>query len=166
MIRLSRTNPITRLTRWMLNQKWLMKLVPAMFRYGGWLLMAIYRLFGMKVLLLTTTGRKSGKPRTTPAIYLNQDGAYFIAAISTATQRYPNWYHNLTADPKVTVELFWKRRAYRAEPVEAVDEKVALLGQFSLGLIEALQERPPEDIPLFRLRRTSDKTAASEILTS
>jgi len=151
MIKLSKMNPITRLTRWAINQKRLMKYVPVMLRYGGWLFMMIYQLLGMRVLLLTTTGRKSGKARTTPAMYVKQGGDYFIAAIPTARQRYPNWYHNLMADPEVTVELFWKRRPFRGEPVEDVAEKTALLNQFPFGLIEALQDHAPEEIPVVRL---------------
>jgi deazaflavin-dependent oxidoreductase (nitroreductase family) len=150
-MKLSKSNPITRLTRKMLDQKWLMKRVPIMLRYGGWLFMMVYRLFGMKVLLLTTSGRKSGEPRTTPAMYVDQDAVYYIAAISTARQKYPNWYYNLMADSNVMVEIFWKRRSCLSELVDDLDERIQLLGQFPFGLVEAAQDHAPEDIPVFRL---------------
>ena len=124
-----------------------------MFRYGGWLVMLFYRLFGMRVLLLTTTGRKSGLPRTTPAMFVKKGQDLYIAAISPTAQRFPNWYHNLTANPIATVEIFWIRRRYQGELVSDSGLKLDLLKQFPFGLIEAAQDRPAEEIPVFRLVR-------------
>lgn len=150
-MKISKTNPILGLARWALSQKWLMRHVPTMFRYGGWLLMMIYHLFGMKVLLITTTGRKSGKPRTTPVMYVKQDENYYVSAIPPRNQRYPNWYLNLMADPNVMVELFWRRRSCHSAPVQGEAEKLALLAQFPFGLTEAIQDYSPSEIPVIRL---------------
>lgn len=132
-----------------------MRLIPNIFRYGGWLLVMIYHLFGIRVLLLTTIGRKSGKPRTTPAMYVKQGNAYYISAIPPINQRYPNWYFNIMANPKVKVELFWRQQTCQSEPVQDKAEKMQLLEQFPFGIIEAIQDRAPEEIPVIQLVPTS-----------
>ncbi|MFF8958277.1 nitroreductase/quinone reductase family protein [Streptomyces sp. NPDC014894] len=60
---------------------------------------------GARLLLLTTTGARSGAPRTTPVGYL-PDGGERVLVIASAggAPRHPAWYHNLVADPRVTVE--------------------------------------------------------------
>ena len=60
---------------------------------------------GMPVLLLTTTGRKSGQPRTTPVVYLRDDDDYLIAASKGGSASHPAWYFNLEATPEVRVEV-------------------------------------------------------------
>ena len=60
---------------------------------------------GGTLLLLTTTGAKSGRPHTTPVMY-NQDGERLIIYASKAgAPTNPSWYHNLVANPRVTVEV-------------------------------------------------------------
>lgn len=63
------------------------------------------RMFGAPVLLLTTTGRRTGKPRTTPLMYRIEQDALVLAASNGGSDRMPTWYLNLRADPQVTVEL-------------------------------------------------------------
>ncbi|WP_155058956.1 nitroreductase/quinone reductase family protein [Streptomyces blattellae] len=60
---------------------------------------------GARLLLLTTTGARSGTPHTTPLGYL-PDGADRVLVIASAggSPRHPAWYHNLLANPQVTVE--------------------------------------------------------------
>jgi deazaflavin-dependent oxidoreductase (nitroreductase family) len=60
---------------------------------------------GSRLILLTTTGARSGAPRTTPVGYL-PDGGDRILVIASAGggPRHPAWYHNLVANPVVTVE--------------------------------------------------------------
>ncbi|MFJ5264202.1 nitroreductase/quinone reductase family protein [Streptomyces sp. NPDC088387] len=60
---------------------------------------------GARLILLTTTGARSGAPHTTPVGYL-ADGDDRILVIATAggSPRHPAWYHNLLAEPRVTVE--------------------------------------------------------------
>jgi len=62
-------------------------------------------LYGAPVMLLTTTGRKTGGPRTTPLLYL-EDGANFVTVASKAgSARHPAWYWNLLAHPDVEIEI-------------------------------------------------------------
>ncbi|WP_328439959.1 nitroreductase/quinone reductase family protein [Streptomyces sp. NBC_00457] len=60
---------------------------------------------GARLLLLTTTGARTGAPHTTPLGYL-PDGAERVLVIASAggSSRHPAWYHNLRANPQVTVE--------------------------------------------------------------
>lgn len=57
----------------------------------------------MQNLLLTTTGRKSGKPRATPLLYLDHDGGYVIVGSRYGTEKHPLWTLNLAADPHAKV---------------------------------------------------------------
>ena len=60
---------------------------------------------GRPVLLLTTTGAKSGNERTTPVMYLPEDNAYYVFASMAGAPTSPAWYHNLVANPDVTIEV-------------------------------------------------------------
>ena len=59
----------------------------------------------MNLLLLTTTGRRSGQPRLNPLAYLEEDGTIYIFASKGGAPSNPDWFHNIKANPKVTVEL-------------------------------------------------------------
>ena len=123
-----------------------------MIRYGGWLPLAGYSLVGMKVLLLTTTGRKTGLPRTSPILYIHQGQDYIISAHQAGHNRHPSWYLNLVANPNVSVELYWRSREYYAEEIMDMGEREALLAQFPFGLVGAFQEHTARTIPVIRLR--------------
>ena len=69
---------------------------------------------GSLVLLLTTTGRKSGIPRVTPLQYEEVDGLFYVASVRG---QMADWFRNLVADPKVTVELRDGRYRATAEPI-------------------------------------------------
>jgi deazaflavin-dependent oxidoreductase (nitroreductase family) len=60
---------------------------------------------GRPLLLLTTTGAKSGKKRTTPTMYLRDGDRLLIFASKGGAPTNPAWYHNLIADPQVTIEV-------------------------------------------------------------
>ena len=57
------------------------------------------------LLLLTTTGAKSGERRTTPMAYLPNGDRLFVWAANGGSPTHPHWYHNLVAHPHVTVEV-------------------------------------------------------------
>ncbi|MFE0427472.1 nitroreductase/quinone reductase family protein, partial [Streptomyces sp. NPDC058953] len=60
---------------------------------------------GARLLLLTTTGARSGARHTTPVGYLpDDDGRVLVIASAAGAPRHPAWYHNLVAHPRVTVE--------------------------------------------------------------
>lgn len=60
---------------------------------------------GAPVLLLHTTGAKSGVERVNPMMYLNENGRVYVFASKAGADTHPDWYHNLRAHPKVSVEV-------------------------------------------------------------
>jgi deazaflavin-dependent oxidoreductase (nitroreductase family) len=60
---------------------------------------------GAPLILLTTTGAKTGKPRVSPTTYLRDGHRLLIFASNAGEPTHPAWYHNLRANPQVTVEL-------------------------------------------------------------
>src|SRR5688572_3225528 len=63
------------------------------------------RFEGRPVLLLTTTGAKSGRRLTFPLVYLQDGDRRLIFASKAGSPKHPDWYHNLVANPTVTVEV-------------------------------------------------------------
>nr|MDT0657936.1 nitroreductase/quinone reductase family protein [Micromonospora sp. DSM 115978] len=70
---------------------------------------------GARLLLLTTTGARSGKPHTTPVGYLPDGERIIVIASAGGAPNHPAWYHNLAAQPRVTVE-----DGYFTYPADAV----------------------------------------------
>jgi deazaflavin-dependent oxidoreductase (nitroreductase family) len=60
---------------------------------------------GMPVLLLSTTGRKSGKERTVPLVYVEDGENWLIAASAGGAPKSPAWFFNIQADNRVTVQV-------------------------------------------------------------
>jgi deazaflavin-dependent oxidoreductase (nitroreductase family) len=56
---------------------------------------------GQPVGLLETVGARSGKPRTAPLLYREEDGRIVLIASKAGAERHPAWYHNLVAHPEV-----------------------------------------------------------------
>lgn len=61
------------------------------------------RVGGMPVIVLTTTGRKTGKPRATPLTAVEHEGHTYVVASYGGDDRHPSWYLNLVAAPEVSV---------------------------------------------------------------
>jgi deazaflavin-dependent oxidoreductase (nitroreductase family) len=59
----------------------------------------------MPTLLLTTTGRKSGKSRTNPLLYVEDGDGFVIVASFAGSPNHPSWYLNLQSDPKATIQI-------------------------------------------------------------
>jgi deazaflavin-dependent oxidoreductase (nitroreductase family) len=72
---------------------------------------------GWPLLLLTTTGAKSGLARTTPVVFSLDDGRRVVIASKAGAPHHPHWYLNLVANPEVTVEV--PGETYRARAVVA-----------------------------------------------
>ncbi|WP_206537656.1 nitroreductase family deazaflavin-dependent oxidoreductase [Ilumatobacter nonamiensis] len=77
---------------------------------------------GAPVLLLHTTGAKSGKERVHPMVYQDLAGEVAVFASKAGADTHPAWYHNLVANPAVTVEIGTEIRNFRAR-VAAGDER-------------------------------------------
>ncbi|WP_271799978.1 nitroreductase family deazaflavin-dependent oxidoreductase [Dietzia maris] len=66
------------------------------------------------VCLVTTTGRKSGEPRTVPLLHLPDGDRVLLVASQGGLPKHPQWYYNVLADPNVTVQVGRRRRAMTA----------------------------------------------------
>lgn len=77
---------------------------------------------GRDLLLLTTTGRKSGRAHTTPMVYTRDGDRLLVYASKAGAPTHPDWYLNLVADPKVVVEVGDDRYDAIAAPLEG-DER-------------------------------------------
>jgi deazaflavin-dependent oxidoreductase (nitroreductase family) len=72
-------------------------------------------MFGGRVLLLTTTGNKSGKKRTVPVMYFEHDGTRAVVASYGGSPVHPAWYKNMQANPEVEVQVGSHRYQATAE---------------------------------------------------
>jgi F420H(2)-dependent quinone reductase len=102
-------------------QKWVTKLHVAAYRategkIGG-------RLMNSPVLLLLTTGRKSGKERTTPLLFLRDGVNYIMVASNGGTAGNPAWWLNLQKDPEAIVEVGGRTLRVRAEEVKGEEKR-------------------------------------------
>ncbi len=77
---------------------------------------------GTQTLLLTTTGRKSGEPRTTPLIYAPDGDAYVIVASKGGADEPPAWYLNLSDRPEVEVQVKGDRFEATARTADAKEK--------------------------------------------
>ena len=84
-----------------------------------------YHWRGAKVLLLTTTGRTSGEPRTAPLIHGVDGDRWVIIASKGGAPDHPDWYLNLQADPEVTIQVEADEIPARATTAEG-DERARL----------------------------------------
>jgi deazaflavin-dependent oxidoreductase (nitroreductase family) len=83
----------------------------------NWRIMAGFKK-PVPICLLTTTGRKSGQPRTVPLCYL-QDGADIVLVASQGgLPANPQWFGNLMVNPAVEIEIGRRRTHYRARPAD------------------------------------------------
>ena len=109
---------------------------------------------GSKILLLTTTGRRTGKPTTTPLIYENDGGAYVIVASKGGAPAHPGWYSNLVRDPQVEVQV--KDDVFPARARTATGEERERLWELASRQwpdYDAYRTRTDREIPVVVLER-------------
>ncbi len=92
------------------------------------------------VMLLTTTGRRSGQPRTTGVSFMPLDGRYIIFS-GWGVQS--DWYRNLLANPEATIQMGKKRIPVKAVPVADPERRKALMRQMRA---RSAQCGPPEPL--------------------
>ena len=120
----------------------------ALFRASGGRLGGRIR-SGAPVLLLTTTGRKSGKQRTTPLLYLEDAGRYVVIASVGGAPKHPAWYLNLLANPAATIEVGGGKLAVSAST--ASPEERARLWPLAVQMYagyDAYKARTSREIPV------------------
>ena len=110
---------------------------------------------GAQTLLLTTTGRRSGEPRTTPLIYAPAgENAYTVIASKGGSDAPPAWYLNLSEDPEVEVQVMGERFRARARTA-GPDEKPAMWQAMveEWPDYDAYQRNTTREIPVVVLER-------------
>lgn len=109
---------------------------------------------GVKTLLLTTTGRKSGEPLLLPLIYGRDGDNYLIVASKGGAPGHPAWYLNLVAHPEVQLQVAADKFAARARTATAV-EKPRLWETMAKIWPDYndYQKRTPREIPVVVLER-------------
>jgi deazaflavin-dependent oxidoreductase (nitroreductase family) len=109
---------------------------------------------GTSILLLTTTGRRSGERRTTPLIYGRSGDAYLVVASKGGSPEPPDWFQNLSEQPEVEVQVLGDRfrsRARTATPEEKPAMWEQMVGHWPP--YEEYQQRTDREIPVVVLER-------------
>jgi deazaflavin-dependent oxidoreductase (nitroreductase family) len=108
-------------------------------------------------LMLTTTGRRSGKPRTNPLLFTTDGDAFIVIGSNWGQPHHPAWSGNLLADPRATVTLDGKDIAVRARLV--TDAERARLWDKMRGIWPAYEDykrrASSRDIRVFLLERVA-----------
>ena len=105
-----------------------------------------------EIVLLTTTGRKTGRPRTKPLIAINHKGGWVVVGSFTGHDVHPAWYLNLQANPLATLRIGKADHPVVARDVEG-DETGALWEQFDAIYADyrAYRDVTDREIPLVHL---------------
>lgn len=123
------------------------------------------------IALLTTTGARTGRTHTVPVGYVPDGDTYLLVASSAGAPRNPGWFHNLLANPRVTVELGRTTRTAIAVPA-GDDERPALFDRVlavAPGYAEYQRRTTrvlpvvvlhPEDPDVVRVRAAGDELVA------
>jgi deazaflavin-dependent oxidoreductase (nitroreductase family) len=113
---------------------------------------------GRPLVLLTTTGRRSGELRTTPMMYVPDGERLLVVASNAGAAADPDWYRNLLAEPRVHVELGPDEYDATAAPLEGEERDrvfARICEQYPFFVDHQAQvERTIPVVALSRLRKT------------
>ena len=108
------------------------------------------------LILLTTTGAKSGLPRTTPLNYSTDGDRIIVIASKAAAPTHPDWYHNLVAHPEAIIELGAERFPVRARVAEGQERERLFNAQAALmPFFAEYQQQTARQIPVIIFERIS-----------
>ena len=112
--------------------------------------------FGSPILLLTTTGRRTRRPRTWPLTYLPDGDRLIVIASNGGQPNHPAWYLNLRATPQVSVQLGNRVRTMVAQAAEG-DERARLWSRVveEYPAYAEYQRKTDRQIPVVVLRHGS-----------
>ncbi|WP_227979352.1 nitroreductase family deazaflavin-dependent oxidoreductase [Nocardia spumae] len=110
---------------------------------------------GAPVILLTTTGRKSGQPRTSPLLYVHDGDTLYVIGSNFGRARHPAWTANLLTTPEATVTIAGQRIPVRARPVEDAGHQREIFDRFveTTEAYAAYRSRTTRDLRIFALTR-------------
>ncbi|HLH63241.1 MAG TPA: nitroreductase family deazaflavin-dependent oxidoreductase [Ktedonobacteraceae bacterium] len=109
---------------------------------------------GRPLLLLTTTGAKSGQPRTRPVMYMRNGDRLFVFASKGGAPTNPDWYRNLLVHPEVTVEVDGETYDATATPITG-EERDRIYAQWAemYPQFSEYQKKTTRKIPVIALDR-------------
>ena len=111
---------------------------------------------GAPMLLLTTTGAKSGNPYTTPVVHTDDGDRIVIIASKAGADTHPDWYHNIVANPEVTVEVGTEKFQATASVAKGGERQRLYDAQADLmPNFKEYAEKTTREIPVVVLTRTS-----------
>ncbi len=118
------------------------------------------KLGGLPMLLLHTVGHKSGQPRRSPLLYMEEGGELVIVASFYGSPGHPAWYRNLLAKPDCEVRVGKRRFPARARTADA-EERARLWPKLVAHYpgYAAYQERTDREIPVVVLAPSSEAAA-------
>jgi deazaflavin-dependent oxidoreductase (nitroreductase family) len=109
---------------------------------------------GRPLVILTTTGAKSGESRTIPLVYTTDGDRIVIIASKGGAPTNPDWYHNIVANPTVTVELPGDTFPARATVAEGKERQRLYDAQAAeMPAFAEYQEKTTRQIPVVILER-------------
>jgi deazaflavin-dependent oxidoreductase (nitroreductase family) len=111
---------------------------------------------GVPTLILTTTGRKSGQPRDNPLICAADGDDHIVIASQAGAPTHPHWYHNLRADPRVSVQVKADRFDAVARTAEGEErDRLWRLAATAWPNYDVYQTRTHRVIPVVVLERVN-----------
>jgi deazaflavin-dependent oxidoreductase (nitroreductase family) len=111
---------------------------------------------GAPVLLLTTTGRKTGRRRTTPLLYVEEGDRHVVVASAGGAPSHPAWYLNLRSNPAATIQVGGRKLAVTAETA-ALEERARLWPRLTQmwPQYDDYQAKTRREIPVVILARSA-----------
>jgi deazaflavin-dependent oxidoreductase (nitroreductase family) len=111
---------------------------------------------GAPMLLLISTGAKSGQPRTSPMMYLADGGRYLVFASKGGAPTNPDWYHNLVAHPDASIEVGTEHFGVKATVITGAERDELYARQAALypGFAE-YEAKTTRTIPVIALEKTA-----------
>ncbi|MGZ4331273.1 MAG: nitroreductase/quinone reductase family protein [Solirubrobacteraceae bacterium] len=117
-------------------------------------------LIGAPTLLLKTTGRRSGTPRTTALVYARDDKKIVVAASNEGSNRHPAWLHNVRGKQHVEVQIGRRRLRGQAAIIDAAGPDYlrlwTLMNSTNHGRYDHYQAQTSRPIPLVVITRDHD----------
>lgn len=111
-----------------------------------------HKMIGVPVLLLRTTGRRSGQARTSALVYARDGSRYVVVASNGGANRPPGWLYNVEAKPGVEIQVGRQRSAATAQVITADDADYprlwTLVNERNHGRYNGYQAKTSRKIPL------------------
>jgi len=107
------------------------------------------KFWGLSILLLTTTGRRTGAPHTTPLCFYRDGDDLVVVASNGGLEWFPSWWLNLLAHPQAEVQVGRARKAVVARAADPAERARlwAAITAIAPGYLE-YERRAPREIPL------------------